>query len=301
MLDHRREDAARCPTCPPGLVRRPPGLTRRVIESYGFDPTLCGMGGDASGSLLRAGLRVPPLPTTARGLRYYFRLASMQVGYGQRAWIVGLGQSVQIGIDTNAGAPPVFPMVKPVGRLGAGNKDWSFSDGNIVFGLRFIREKPLIPWGVQNILSCDSFSWRWSDGPALLFETATFGAGNLDFFGHPDNYLSLTGYSPPNGGAFQGEPLGGYLGKFTGIDFPMDVPSKQAIEPIEVEGPGVIVFDASVWQTNPATRATLTVPTSWPIDPEIPEDGFVVDFSTTGDTPTGPNYWSIAGKLVVET
>lgn len=301
MLDASLDSLRR--TCPPELIRRPPGLIRRATSSYGFDPVLCGMGSDATGSLISAGLRVPTAPTTAANLRYYFRLAAVHVGYGQKAWIVGLGQALSIGLDTSSGTPPVFPLIKPVGRAGAGNKDWRFADGNVVWGLRMFREKPLIPFAGQNVLSTDSFMWRWSDAPACLFETATFPAANLDVFGHPDNYVALRTYSPPYGGDFHGEPLGGYLGKFTGLDFPMDDPTRQAIEPIEVEGPGTIVFDASVWQSNPATRANMTVPTMFPIDPELPEDAFVVDYTTLGmgESPTvGPNYWAIAGRLTVE-
>jgi hypothetical protein len=283
--------------CPPPLVARPPGRSRITVASYGFDPSLCGIGAGVSGALFNAGLRVPTLATDVTADRYLFQLATVPVAYKQKVWVVGLGQGLELGFDSNAQVAPVYPVTKQVGRA-SGDPFWSFPDGNVSWGLRFVRDPPLIPWANQNVLSTDSFSWRWCPSPALVFETATFNPANLDANGHPDNYTTLTSYTAP---AISSEPLGGGLGYFTELRFPIDDPSKEAIEPIEVEGPGAIVFYASLWQTNPETRAKLTLPPGFPMDPEMPEEAFVTDFTNLQPSQiNSPIYWRIYGQITVE-
>jgi hypothetical protein len=280
------------PGCP-GLVQVRPPRTRVEARSWGFDPALCGIGATPSGEPNAAGLRVPTLATTSHLTRYLFQLCTLKLPPGQVVNLVGLSQTLQLGTDTNDGTPPVYPVTKLVGRAGAGNPNWSFPDGNVSWHVRLIRQPPLISPAQMNVLSCDSFAWTWSDTPALVFDTATFNAQNLDGNGRPDNYVDLTGYTPPYGGKIPGEPVAETLGTFTDLRFPPDDPSKQSIEPVVVEGPGALVFLASVWQTNPDTRAVLTVPQMFPIDPEMPEEGFIAAWPASV-------YWRIGGGMVIE-
>jgi hypothetical protein len=271
---------------------------RRVgTSSYGFDPTLCGLGSDPYGSLNQSRIRVPPNPSTGGAGEvpaqpaFMFQLCT--VGLPNRCCrLMQVRQILELGEDTNAGTPPVYPLIKRVGRSGAGNPAFRFPDGYVSWHVRLVRQIPVIPWSSQSVLSTDSFMWRWSASPALVFETATFPAADLDWRGHPDNYLTLNGYTPPWGGQPLGENVGD-LGTFYEVRFPDDDPSKQAIDPIPVQGPGALVFYACVWQTNASARTKITVPASFSLDPELPEDGFVCDF-------TSANYWGIGGSLTVE-
>ncbi len=278
----------------PAVEPRP--RTRLEVASFGFDPVLCGLGSDPYGSLAGPRLRVPTLPTSAQGTRYLFQLCTMPLP----RWpvrLVGVRQWLELGLNTTVGGGLPYILTKLVGRAGAGNPFWRFSDANVSWHVRLVRQIPQIPYAGQNVLTCDSFVWRWSGTPALVFESATFAAANLNGRGHPDNYVALTGYVPPYGGAPLGEPVSN-LGNFSDVRFPGDDPTRCAIDPIELEGPGYLVFYASLWQTNPgggeiAGRPVLTVPGSFPVDPELPEDGFVADWPKAV-------YWGIGGALVVE-
>lgn len=273
------------------LVRDPTACARSRFEvaSYGFDPDLCCLGSDADGSLNAVGLRVPLLATTTRNTRYLFQLATVRLT-GHPVWLVGMAEMLTLYEDTAAGTPPVAPVEKWVGRGGAGNPAYRFTDSSVSFHLRFVRRTPRVQ---QNVLNTESFTWRWSgSAPALVYETATFAAANLDANGHPDNYTALTGYTPPWGGTPPGVDVGGF-GTFNSIEHPWDNPALQAIEPIEVCGPGALILYASVWQTNPSSRAAVTIPAGFPVDPELPEVGFVADF-------TSAIYGRVGGKLIME-
>lgn len=270
----------------------PCSRSRFEVASYGFDPDLCCLGSDADGSLNAAGLRVPLLATSSRATRYLFQCCTVRLT-NEPIWLVGMAEMLTIYEDTAAGTPPIAPVEKFIGRGGAGDPRWHFTDATVSFHLRHVRSVPRFPPSASSALASESFAWRWSgSAPALVFETATFAAANLDANGHPDNYTALTGYTPPWGGSPPGVDVGGF-GTFNSIEHPWDDPSAQEIEPIEVRGPGALVLYASVWQTNPSTRAAIVVPAGFPIDPELPEVGFVADFASA-------IYGRVGGKLVME-
>ena len=269
--------------------------TRSRVSSYGFDPALCGIGGIAynGGDQINDGLRVPAASTAAGGgnplvQQYLFQLATMKLTQNQCVSLTGIGQLLVIGEDTNTGTPPIYPLIQNVTT-----PTWKFSDVlPVTWALRVVRQPPQIPWAPQNPLSCDSFAWRWSDTPALVYETATFPAGNLNWAGTPDNYTALTGYTAPYNGTIPGEPIGDF-GSWNSLVFPWNTRASPDFEPVKVEGPGAIVLYAQVPQTNPATRAKITVPGAFPVAPTgIPEEGFLADW-------TSALIWAIGGSFEV--
>lgn len=262
--------------------------SRFEVASYGFDPDLCCLGSDPSGSIISAGLRVPTLATTSRATRYLFQLATVKLGKCP-VWLVGIGQMLTLYTNTalGSGVP-----VAPVERFVRSDPSYHFTDATVSWHLRYLRSVPSY-LRKHNVLETESFAWRWSgSSPALVFEDATFNAANLDGRGHPDNYVPLTGYTPPYGGQPPGVDVAG-LGTFNSIEFPWDNPNAQAIEPVKLEGPGALVLYASVWQTNPGTRAVVQAPAAYPAPIDLGEAGFVLDFP-------GAVYGRIGGLLRLE-
>jgi len=161
--------------------------------------------------------------------------------------------------------------------------------------VRRVRKPNPLPSG-QNVLSTNSFAWRWTDNSGLIFETAAFNAANLDYKGTPDNYLQLTSYTAPGGGGvFPGEPVGGDLGCFDSVDFPWGrAAGKTSFDPVWVKPGGFLVFYALVDQTNTATRAVIQVPAMFPLPTTgMPENAFIGDF-------TDAQQYAVGGWMEVE-
>ncbi|MHB8563332.1 MAG: hypothetical protein ACYDDA_05170 [Acidiferrobacteraceae bacterium] len=273
--------------------------SRFEVATYGFDPDLCGIGSDPNGSLTQAGLRVPKAPSGPAGggagvigARYLFQCCTVRLPPNRPLWLVGMAELLTMYEDTADGTPPIQPVEKLIGRSGSGDPRYHFVDATVSFHLRHVRSVPYPLWANQNVLTSQSFVWRWSDSPALVFETATFAAGDLNYNGTPDNYLTLTGYTPPWNGQPPGVDVGGF-GTFNSIEHPWDNPAAQAIEPIEMSGPGALVLYASVWQTNPGARGAVTWPAMMPADPQLPEVAFASAF-------TSAIYGRVGGKLILE-
>ena len=167
-------------------------------------------------------------------------------------------------------------------------------DGNVSWHLRYVASPPVLN-GLVTTLNTVSFQRRWCDDGALIYETASFNAANLDGNGKPDDYVSgLTKYMAPNGGLPLGTSLGG-LGTWTDLRFKYDDPSKQSIDPIIVPGGGAVVLYASVWQPNTAHTQTLTIPAGYPLNVTgFTEEAFLAAYAKA-------QYWSVMGALVIET
>jgi hypothetical protein len=283
--------------------------SRVRISSRGWDPTLGGLNaGVGVSDLLQGGLRVPYAPTgLVRGevspvslvQPYLFNLCS--VGVGRGLWVTDIGLLSVIGCEQGSGgtplATPIFPNV-----IQQKTANFRFSDcKNIRWGLRQLR-KPTYPWAGRNPLATDSFAWRQSDNPALLFETATFNAANLDRNGNPDNYLTLTNYTAPAGlYVFPGRPVGGDLGCFDSLDLPYQDAGRKAFEPFWVSGSGQLALMAWVCQSNP-TRSQMIVPGSFPVPTTgIPENAFLADWGIDATSNTGGAVqYSVGGRIEVE-
>jgi hypothetical protein len=279
--------------------------SRQRVSSRGFDPLLSGIGlpGNPSADLLAAGLRVPYQYTGAfrssvvgGGLvqRYLFQLCT--IGIGDGLWLTDLGQLSVLGseqVGDEGATNPIFPNV-----IEQTSAAFRFADCHpIRWGVRRVR-KPRTVWSGQSALSTNSFSWRWTDGSGLIFETAAFPPANLDWKGTPDNYLTLAGYTAPGGGGvFPGEPVGGDLGSFDSLDFRQNDPNKRAFEPVWVKPGGQLVFYALVDQTNPTPttgRAVIQVPAQFPLPTTgMPENAFIGDWPATIQ-------FAVGGSMTVE-
>lgn len=282
--------------------------SRSRAMSRGWDPVLTGIAIGAGGlDFLQSGLRVPYAPTLASGEErnqivspYLFNLCTVGIAGG--LWVTGIGLLSVLGEEQGNGAtaslPPIFPNV-----LQQQTANWHFPDcAPIHWGLRQVR-KPTYPWAGRNVLNTNSFAWRYSDNPALLYETSTFPPANLDRNGHPDNYLALITYTPPAAPyVFPGRPVGGDLGCFDSLDHPWQFNQRKSFEPIWVDGSGYLSLMAWVSQSDPVHRATQTVPNSFAIPPTgIPENAFLADWGSDSSSNThGVVQYSVAGWIEVE-
>lgn len=275
-------------------------MSRRRFEiaAYGWDPAFQGFASGPDGRALFHGLRIP-LATTVSLLktgdgtsigstaqRYLFQLCTYKLAAGQCVNITSIKTGVTIGQDLASPTPPMYPNEYLVS-----SPLWHFVDGDVIFGLRMIRNPPALePSG--NKLTSNSLAYRWSEAPALIWEVSGFPAANLDAAGNPDNYLSINKYTAPFAGGFPGTALG-ELGTIRGNFFPYTAGNTaQSIAPIGVEGPGAIVLYASVWQTAPLSRATQ--PAGFAADPVLqPEESYI-------GKNTSAQYWRVLGSVGLE-
>ena len=281
-----------------------PPHRRLELSTSGIDEFKQLIGGDGEGRITSTGLRVPPAPWSPPpvGLvhlpqvdRYTMQLVTLRVDTGRRIIIRGLRQLATIGI--NAATPDATPYIV---EMPVTTPNWGFQDGNIAWGLRRVNR----PRERARVTDTDSFRYRFSDTSAtgaLVYESATFPPTHLSPAGRPDFYTSLTSYVAPNRGRFYGQALDGQFSTFRDLRF--DWKSDEAWDSlhIPVEGPCSVVFYASVRQTNPATRGSLAalLPFAMP-DGMPPEEQFLLNFPTNGDTGVGVQYWRVAGGIVYE-
>ncbi len=274
---------------------------RLEVSTTGFDEALQGITSDpfsGSGTPTATGLRIPvTLPSDGPPAqpRYLFNLASLTFQNNVR--LMGIRQGLTIGVDANQGTPPEWPT-----ECWVKTPTFRFVDGNVCWML--LREKN--PQQTQQKPVTDAANWAktQSDSPAMLYQSFT--NGNVTATGAPVVYFEdLQNYAPP---AFEGyaqtfETVAG-LGNFKDLRFPWDsTDAWQAFgsEGILLEGSGRLTLYASVLQTNPATRGVPTQSVTNLSSNAAPEECFIKDFTATvGERRVGPNYWRIAGALLVE-
>lgn len=269
-------------------------MIRAESATAGIDEVFQTVGADPYGRQADVGLRVPALvlPGTTR---YLFLLSLFSVARGKTARLRGYRQLVKLGANAGTGEPvnyrPVeFNVTDPQFHPPGGNISWHLQD----LGVKGANGIPGIdPKQAPPIPELDNFAWRMSTSPALLFETATIPAGNA-------YYISMTAYTPPNGGLPYGVGLldGGFS---TFYDLRTPWQASQAWHSLDVElvGPRTVALFASVKQTNPSETPNYALP-------EInggatgygsgisPEEAFLVNFPLA-------NYWRVGGSLVVDT
>ncbi len=227
--------------------RECPNPQKRIHSATGVDEYLQGIGSDPSRGLSRLGLRVPTLTTPgfeAHGtkLRYLFQTFAIDIGPGCGLRVTGLRQSAWVGALNATGQPTEMLL----GNFGQ-DPSRHLSNGTISWHLRVANRGEVR--GVKGPLDAPNFKKRFAEtGAALLYETATFNAANLNKWGAPDYYTTLTAYTPP----FQGKPWGqpvGNLGTWYDIRYPQL--SSGLADPglnIVVPGPGTLIGFISVRQ-----------------------------------------------------
>ena len=93
----------------------------------------------------------------------------------------------------------------------------------------------------------------------------------------------------------------GNLGEFYDIRFPWSAQSAMGSMDIELVGPVIVAFYASVRQTNPLTRQTLSSLLPSNFVPPQPEDKFVVDVERSTNPTLPPVIFRYAaGSIIAE-
>jgi hypothetical protein len=250
-----------------------PSIHREEVVSAGFDDFLASLPESAS-----TGLRIPraKLPQ-----RYRFLLDVVVLERGDA--IVGLRQLLTLAAvvfsgegDLAPGYPYEREVVSPVWRFpDTGPPKWTLT----AEPESAPRDTPTGP------NDQDTFVFRDSDTPALVYSTAHFPAVPL-----APGYLGLDGYTPP---AMQGTPILWARD----MRLPWQATEFQSMR-IMATRPTRFRFYLDLLQSDPATRVNLPPPAntvalaSWPA--LAPEDLFTLLF------PGSAIYWRAAGSILVE-
>ena len=213
---------------------------RTELHTTGIDEYLQGIGDDPFGSLAADGLRIPAFKNSPK-TRYLFQCVTLPVARGMRIRILGRRQllsmaTVQTPRDAAARVDE-FRIKDPSFRLQDANVSW-----------HLMRIRPRGTRAPYRDTNSDNFVYRYATtGSALLYETFTCPPANVNPFGKPDFYTTLTAYTPPNGGRPYGEPL---LSTWHNVRNPWNEPHSADWTGIEVDGPCIVVDFASVLQTQ---------------------------------------------------
>jgi hypothetical protein len=261
--------------------------TTYEVSTTGFDENLQLIGGDPFGSAYNLGLRIPSTATPDANHRYLFMLARARFNARQRARMTGIRQLLTIGVSVPETAESGANVQNYILEEMVINPFWHFQDGNVSWHLL---KMPIMSTVLSNPNNADCFMFRDSQTPALLYEAFTppfLGGGG-----------PIVAYAPPYGGRplYTENPLIPDYGCWRDLRFPWtSTMGTFPIPDIEFEGPCDIALYASVRQTNPSTRAALTIPASPAAGTNsIPfEDAMVANFANT-------IYWRIAGSLAFD-
>jgi hypothetical protein len=253
--------------------------TRQEVSTAGFDPALALIYGNPNNTPTGPGLIIPQTVPPS-GQRYLFLLASFQLNAGEMARLIGIRQYLSIATlqintfdnpEDNYSYPLELPVTSPM---------WHFTDANVSWHLRRYTSSPQWRWNANNK---QNLTYKNSNSPTLLYVRAPGQFG---------------GYIPPANGRPPGTVVVPDLGSFQDLRFPwqMDKAGDRTLD-VELQGPATFGFFASVLQTNPDTRPTLTLPGTLPggtTSAFPPEELFIQNFPTS-------YYYRIAGSLIFET
>jgi hypothetical protein len=315
--------------------------TRLEVGTAGIDENLQLVQTGGVGSLTGFGLRVPFLATpvfqpvngdstpdttpghSGRDRRYLFMLSSYMVGPGQHIRLRGIRQLVSIGAFANPAA--ANNATSRVVELNQTTPQFMFPDGNVTWGVRWLASRQFPGANATNAgvatvnggrpsgagpLDTSNFSYRFSNGPALLYDInvgsnvaasqTTFPAAHTNpVTGKPDFYVYTNNYFPPNRGHFFGEGLTPGLAEWYSLRYPYNDSSAwhSLDDGIDIVGPGLICGMCSVRQTNPVTRPTIPLPggTGFVAGANgVPiEEAFPINFPSA-------MYWRVGMTLLIE-
>lgn len=248
-------------------------------SSASFDPDRQGIGSTPYGDVASSRVFVPTGQLSGNQ-RYLIRLAALSVETGEAIRIRGLRQAVGIGVLLKGGttsAPLVYPL-----EMDQVSPFWSFSDGNISWHLRAIYGPSPDRARNRPISAGQSVAYAAGIDSALLVNPST-----------TDLFPPARGYPP-------GQPIGA-LGTFRDLRFPWL--SQGGIEDIDIElrGPVIVAFFASVRQTDPATRQTLSPLVPATFNAPLPEDQFLLDLERASPALPGAIYRHVSGSIIAET
>lgn len=253
--------------------------TRWEHASFGTDALLQLTSSDPWRGLGRVGMRVPLLATSKvnaadpLGLdsRYLFVLDAVEVDTEQTIHISGIRQLWALlanlaTLSEDAPSDPYytfFPVLDPMFRLKDGNISWhltflgfdEYPSTDLPFGTSFLAAPPP---GAPNASLCANLSYLFGKNSLLCAKPGTgtiFPAASVDpVTGKPDFYTSLSGYVPPQKGRPWGSALeGGFVTRYDQFAPWLDAHAQNSLD-ITVQGPGMILLQASVRQNDPATN-----------------------------------------------
>ena len=244
--------------------------SRFEISTNTRDPSLQLVFADPYGTLTQLGLSIPSAIPTAYpkpyANRYLALLVSAKFEPGEVVRLVGMRQRVLIGLNQGG----TYPIYKDVTT-----PEWHFTDANISWHLRRVALEGVYN---RNVFNRAESMFRTSGTPSILFEKSP---------------LEVGGYAPPNGGQPPGNVVIPEFGNFHDVRFPwVDDHAWDSLD-IEVRGPCAINFYASIQQTDPDTRPTLSGLTDPQIAELVPEERFLQRFPSA-------IYTRIAGSLIFE-
>jgi hypothetical protein len=217
-----------------------PRRYRLEQTTTGIDEFLQGIGDDPFRSLAADGLRVPAFTNTP-STRFLFQACTINVPRNMRVRLLGRRQMLTLGVVQAAeeGGPTrlIELLVRsPVFRLPDANASW-----------HLMKIPPRTARSPRRFTDSDNFVFRFAEsGSALVYEAAAFPPANVNPFGRPDFYTTLTAYTPPNGGRPYGSPL---LPAWHGVRNPWDEPHSADWQGLEVNGPATVIDYISVLQT----------------------------------------------------
>lgn len=258
--------------------------TRVELVSAAVDTDVIGIGSTPFlGDFSQTGIRVPASPTTDQSHRYLFRLCGAEVPSGAGLVIRGVRQLVTVRaeypIENGDVAAGTFPFEREVT-----SPLWHFTDGDVSFHLRWQRQVQGLRYAPDLLQVAGTSPSSFGVDTALLYDAST----GLGPFGGP--YVPLGAGIPPGLAA-------DFLGTIRDVRYPWSNTDWSLSVP--VQGPGVLVLYASVYQTNPATRIKppQLVPPAPFTEPVLcgmrPEDQFLIQHPTC-------NYGRVAGALLLD-
>lgn len=260
---------------------------RTLVElvSASVDTDLQGVGATPYvGDYSATGVRVPAAPTVDQSHRYLIRLCGAEIPGGAGLVVRGIRQAVTLRAE--------YPRTSEQGLITGTfvfereitSPWWHFVDGNVSFHLKWTQQ-------VQ--------SRRSVYDPAQLPGTSpsTWGVDSALLYVPPPVIIGPPPpYTPPGAGIPPGRDVD-WLGTLRELRYPWSNTDWSLSVP--VMGPGVVVFYASVYQTNPSTRVpppqlTPPAPFTDPLQCALrPEDQFLIQHPSC-------RYGRVAGALLVE-
>lgn len=252
------------------------------LVSVAGDPDLLGIGSSPYiGDTAYTGIRIPSAPTTNQSSRYFFRLCGIEIPSGKTIVVRGIRQYLEIGAYWSAPPLPSVPQPAPPNyplMLEVVSPFWHFSDGNVSWHLR--HHSNIFPnFTDANQLPNTSPTLRGLDTAML--------------------YNRLAPYAPAAGGVPPPKDVD-HLGTLHEIRYPWD--NTDWSLGVAVSGPGLVVFYASVDQTNPLTRPQ--VPLIVDTGALRPEDRFLIATRDPRFPLTEPGetaiYQRVAGAMTIE-
>lgn len=221
------------------------------------------------GDMGNLGVQVPATASTGPEFRYQIMLAGIEVPDGGGLILRGLRQYATLRAEVEVGSENLYTRVYELPIVTPG---WSFQDGNISWHVH---------WRPAQMNRHRSRTSADGSLPGMVPTLDTISAGLV--------YNQLGPYVPEAAGRPPGNAVQ-HLGTFYDLRWPWHTQPDSHLA-IPMHGPGVLIFMASVLQTDIETRAPTPACTN--MSCLTPEDQFLSSYSDA-------RYGRVAGAMTVE-